>query len=64
LNSTAHGAGAIILSDFSCFACHLNLKRENIMSDHHHHEDPSVCYRVALVFIGVIALIAILAVFN
>lgn len=30
----------------------------------HHHEDPSVCYRVALVFVGVIAAIAILAVFN
>lgn len=36
------------------------------MSDNHHdhHEDPSVCYRVALVFVGVIAAIAILAVFN
>lgn len=40
---------------------------ENAMSDSHHdhhHEDPSVCYRVALVFLGVIAAIAILAVFN
>lgn len=40
---------------------------ENAMSDSHHdhhHEDPSVCYRVALVFLGVIAAIAVLAVFN
>lgn len=35
------------------------------MSDtHHHHEDPSVCYRVALVFVGVIAVIAMLAILN
>lgn len=37
------------------------------MSDNHHEhheEDPSVCYRVAIVFVGVIAAIAVLAVFN
>ncbi len=37
------------------------------MSDthhHEHHEDPSVCYRVALVFVGVIIAIAIIGIFN
>lgn len=37
------------------------------MSDNHHDhhpEDPSVCYRVALVFVGVIVAIAVLAIFN
>lgn len=37
------------------------------MSDNHHdhhEEDPKVCFNVALVFVGVIAVIAVLAVFN
>ena len=45
-----------------------NLPREETsMSDSHHHdhhEDPTVCYRVALILVAVIAVIAIIGVFN
>jgi len=36
------------------------------MSDthHEHHEDPTVCFRVALVFVAVISVIAIIGIFN
>lgn len=50
----------------SAFFILVNMEGKNMSDNHHHehHEDPSVCYRVALVFVAVIAVIAIIGVFN
>ena len=44
-----------------------NHEKERTMSDahhEHHEEDPSVCFRVAVVFLAVIAAIAVIGILN